>query len=308
MANRILITGSAGLIGNALREALESRYFDVVGLDLKGTGSELGDVRNIDSIRSSMIDCTGVVHLAAVSRVVWAQQDPKICWDTNVGGLKLVIQAIEEMDQQPWLIFASSREVYGNPDPLPVTENSPLLPVNVYGRSKVEGERITHDARLRGIQTAIVRFSNVYGSVHDHPDRVVPAFARNAVLAQPLRVDGLQNTFDFTHIDDTVRGILTLIELLTESPKTVIPPIHLLTGQQVTLGDLASLAIELADSRSSIQTASPREYDVGKFYGDWTRALDLLKWKPEINIRTGITDLIRDFQRELCVENSGQNQ
>lgn len=308
MVNRILITGSAGLIGSALRAALESRHFQVVGLDLKGAGSELGDVRNIDAIRSSIIGCTGVVHLAAVSRVVRAQQDPKNCWSINVGGLKHVIQAIEERNQPPWLIFASSREVYGNPDLLPVIEDSPLQPINVYGRSKVEGERITGDARLRGIQTAIVRFSNVYGSVHDHPDRVVPAFTRNAVLGQPLRVDGPKSTFDFTHIDDAVRGMLTLIESMTESAKTVIPPIHFLTGQQVTLRDLASLAIELADSRSSIQIASPRQYDVGRFYGDWTRALDLLQWKPEIGIQKGIRDLIRDFQLNMSVESAGGSQ
>ncbi len=307
MTNRILVTGSEGLIGSALRATLESRQFDVVGLDINGIGVELGDVRNMESIRSSIRGCIGVVHLAAVSRVVWAEQDPKNCWNTNVGGLINVVQAIEEAEQPPWLIFASSREVYGKPDLLPVTEDSPIRPINVYGRSKAEGERITHAAHLRGTQTAIVRFSNVYGNVHDHPDRVVPAFARSAVLGQPLRVDGLNNTFDFTHVDDTVQGISTLIQSMTKFTNSIFPPIHFLTGQQVTLGDLASLTIELAGSGSSIQTALPRKYDVGNFYGDWTRALNLLNWKPEINIRHGLSNLIRNFQLKMSVENTCGN-
>ena len=209
--HRILITGSEGLVGSALRMALEARGAHVTGLDLRGSEGEEGDVRDAGRVRDAADGCHGIVHLAAVSRVVWGEREPETCREVNVGGLRNVIAAASagraESSRRPWVVFASSREVYGQPGRLPVTEDAPLRPINVYGRSKVEGERLVEAARDEGLRAAIVRLSNVYGSTRDHPDRVVPAFARGAVTGSALRVEGADHTFDFTHIDDTTRGI-----------------------------------------------------------------------------------------------------
>jgi nucleoside-diphosphate-sugar epimerase len=214
-----------------------------------------------------------------------------------VGGLANILEAAIVQSPRPWLIFASSREVYGQPDTLPATEEAPLQPVNVYGRSKVEGERLVGMARDRGLRAAVVRLSNVYGSTSDHADRVVPAFARAAVLNSPLRVDGAHNTFDFTHIDDTTRGILRLSDLLNDGQDA--PPVHLLTGRPTTLGELATLAIRLAGGRSPIREATPRSYDVSHFFGSPARATELLGWTPRVELPEGLERLIEDFRREL---------
>ena len=143
---RILITGSEGLVGSALRAALEARGTEVAGLDVRGAGDEEGDVRDAERIRQAAAGCCGIVHLAAVSRVVWGERDPENCWAVNVGGLRNVLAAAATVraksSGRPWVVFASSREVYGQPDRLPATEDTPLRPINVYGRSKVEGERL----------------------------------------------------------------------------------------------------------------------------------------------------------------------
>ena len=297
MSDRILITGSEGLVGTSLRAALERDGFDVLGLDLVGAEAEQGDVRSAQDVRAAMSDCTGVVHLAAVSRVVWAEHNPEECWRTNVGGLREVIDAAEELAQPPWILFASSREVYGQPDLLPATEDTPLRPVNIYGRSKVEGERILLEARGRRLRTAIARLSNVYGTIHDHADRVVPAFARAAALGSSLRVDGPEHTFDFTHIDDTCRGLLGLVELLSRGQNTP-PPVHLLTGEPTTLGELATLAVRLGGMRSPVREAPPRSYDVSHFYGSPARAAQFLDWSPRVRLAAGLGRLIEDFKRE----------
>jgi UDP-glucose 4-epimerase len=229
MSYRILITGSEGLVGTSLRAGLKASGVDVVGLDVLGAAGEWGDVRNLETLRAAIAGCAGVVHLAAISRVVWAERDPDECWRTNVGGLRNVIEAAELEPRPPWVLFASSREVYGQPDRLPATEDTPLRPVNIYGRSKVEGERLLQAAHGRGLRTAVVRLSNVYGTTRDHADRVVPAFARTAAFGHPLRVDGPDHTFDFTHIDDTCRGLQRLTELL-QSEHDAPPPVHLLTA------------------------------------------------------------------------------
>ena len=296
MDGQILITGSEGLIGRALRAALAARGAEVGGLDIRGPRGEAGDVRDARCVRDSVAGCRGIIHLAAVSRVVWGERDPQGCRDVNVGGVRNVIEATVASTRQPWLLFASSREVYGQPDHLPATEDAPLRPVNTYGRCKVEGERLVEAARAKGLRAAVVRLSNVYGSTRDYPDRVLPAFARAAVRGTTLRMEGEHNAFDFTHLGDTVRGLVALTKLLSEGETP--PPIHLLTGRSTTLGQLAALAVELAGTAAPIVRAPPRPFDASRFHGDPSRAQKLLGWVPRVGLREGLRRLIGDFRQE----------
>ena len=72
-----------------------------------------------------MAGVDGVIHLAAVSRVVWGQKNPELCWETNVTGVQNVLDAAREASSRPWVISASSREVYGEAEHLPVSEDMP---------------------------------------------------------------------------------------------------------------------------------------------------------------------------------------
>lgn len=298
MSYQILITGAAGLIGQALQHSLSANQIKVRPMDIQGSGNEYGDVRDEDQVAHFVRQCDGIVHLAALSRVIWGEQNPSLCWEINVGGLKNILNAALSAKKKPWVIFASSREVYGQPDTLPANEDSPLRPVNVYARSKVEGERLVNQARAHGLQTAIIRFSNVFGSIDDHHDRVVPAFAKAAATSNQLRVDGSEHTFDFTHVDDVVRGVSALVQQMRNGNMS-IPPIHFVTGKPTTLGELARLAIHLAGSTSDIRYAEPRNYDVEKFYASPERAKTLLGWESEISLQTGLGTLINDFQLRL---------
>ena len=174
-------------------------------------------------------------------------------------------------------------------------EDTPLAPVNVYGRAKVEGERLVLEVRDAGLRTAVVRLSNVYGSVHDHIDRVIPAFVWAALKGENLRVDGLEQTLDFTYIDDVVCGLIAAIELL-DNETTSPPPLHLLTGIPTTLGDLAELVIEQSGSTAEIMEAEPRSFDVSHFYGNPERAQSILGWKALVPLREGLNRLIKEFQ------------
>lgn len=302
---QILITGSMGLVGTALKEALVMAGHRVVGLDLRATGAEQGDVRDLARVRKALRDCDGVVHLAGVSRVVEGERDPQLCWDTNVRGLANVIGAVEQQTVPPWLIFASSREVYGDAAHLPVTEDAPMRPVNAYARSKVECEAMVTRAAGRGRRTSIVRLSNVYGRIDDYPDRVMPAFARAAALGTTMRVEGGDNTFDFSHVDDLVPGLVSIIERLAPDHAIALPPIQFVTGQALSLAQLAAMANELGGGRSRIVHASPRCFDVAKFYGCWSRAQALLGWRPRTTVAVGLAQLISEIRIDsLEKENS----
>lgn len=293
---RILITGSSGLIGSALRRHLALRGFSIVGLDLKGSGKDYGDIRDRLTVRRAIEHCDGVIHLAAVSRVVWAERNPDGCLSTNVHGLSVLLCEAERCSAPPWFIFSSSREVYGEVVDLPVSEDAPLRPVNVYGRSKAEGELILNKAGERGLRTAVVRLSNVYGSTGDHPDRVIPAFARAAATGGQLRVEGGTNTFDFTHLDDTVAGLLAIVEALAIRHTPFLPPIQLVTGTATSLAELATLAVYLGNNnKASILNATPRTFDVSQFCGNPSRAKELLGWESKVRVCDGLKRLIDDF-------------
>lgn len=137
MPDTILITGSEGLIGTALCELLAAQRTLVRRFDLK---KQL-DVCEREVVRASVEGCTGIIHLAAVSRVIWGEREPERCWQTNVEGTRNILQAAAASARKPWVIFASSREVYGHAQQLPATEDAPLAPCNVYGRTKLAGRR-----------------------------------------------------------------------------------------------------------------------------------------------------------------------
>jgi nucleoside-diphosphate-sugar epimerase len=296
MTKPILVTGSAGLVGSATTIALRRLQFDVTPYDLREpAGTVPADVRNPDALARAMAGCCGVIHLAAVSRVVWGERDPAACMITNAEGTNNVIAAASASPSRPWVVLASSREVYGQADSLPATEEAPLRPMNVYARSKVMAERRLQEARTQGMRTAILRLSNVYGSVSDHQDRVIPAFVSTALSGGRLRLDGPENTFDFTHIDDTVDGIVKTV-LALNAGEDELPPIHLVTGVPTTLRGLASAVIELTDTAVATDHAPPRKYDVSRFWGNPARARTVLSWEPRVPLRAGLERLIADYR------------
>lgn len=291
----ILVTGSSGLIGRALCKSLTARGIEVREFDLARSASE--NTCNPEAIAAALEGVEGVVHLAAVSRVVWAQRDAELTQATNVDALQTLLDAMAQRASKPWLIFASSREVYGEPSILPVAEDAALAPLNVYARSKVAGELLIEKAREAGFKASTVRFSNVYGCITDHADRVVPAFARTAAVGGALRLDGPENMFDFTHVDDVVRGLETHIDATRMG--ALLPPIHFVTGVGTTLHMLAKIAARTSSHSLDLKIAPPRNYDVAHFVGDPERARTLLGWQAMIDLPAGFNMLADAFRQEV---------
>lgn len=289
--NTILITGSSGLIGTGLRQILIGNGYNVKGFDIRGDGEDFGDVRDTAALSKAIHGCVGVIHLAAVSRVIDGERNPELCWYVNVNGITNVIESILQQEHKPWLIFSSSREVYGNASDLPVKETQPCAPINIYGESKVKSELLVEEAvKNKGLQAAILRFSNVFGGLNDHEDRVIPAFVRAALFGEFLRVDGDDNTFDFTHLDDVLAGIVLTIKYLKETGNS-LAPVHFVSGRPTTLRELAEMVIKLTGSNSDIIQAPPRKYDVARFFGSTERAGRVLDWYHKTPLETGLLKL-----------------
>jgi UDP-glucose 4-epimerase len=297
MTRQVLITGSCGLVGRAMTCALTAAGYAVRGFDpLAASADERGDVCDADALRRAIAACDGVLHLGAVSRVVWGERDPARCHAVNAVGTRNVLAAAAASPARPWVVVASSREVYGQAATLPVSEDAAAAPMNHYARSKHAAETLADAARRESVRAAVVRLSNVYGCPRDHRDRVVPAFARAAANREPLRVEGAERLFDFTHIDDVARGLTALVHRLDTGFDP--PPIHFVSGVGTTLGALAALAVAAADSDSAVAHAPPRDYDVARFVGDPTRARALLDWQATTPLRDGLVRLITMIRQE----------
>jgi nucleoside-diphosphate-sugar epimerase len=297
---RVLVTGSAGLVGGAMVRALATEGCEVVGLDLRHPYENpwQGDVLDPARLARAMAEVDGILHLAAVSRVISAEREPELCWRTNVEGTANLLRQALAARQRPWVVFASSREVYGEQSSSCVAETADLAPMNIYARAKVAGERLIDEAVRAGLRAASVRLSNVYGDIRDHADRMVPAFVRAVLTGARLRLEGPDNCFDLTHVDDVARGLSKIAELLDRGES--LPVVHLVSGRGVRLRELAALVGTLAGRTIHMDCFPARDFDVKHFIGDPTRARTVLGWTAEMPLETGLARLVEDFSRALA--------
>ncbi len=292
----ILVTGSEGLIGRHVVSVLLASGHAVRRFDLARASTE--NLRHSGAVELALEGVTGVLHLAAVSRVARAEMEPEFCHQTNVEAFGELLRLSLAQQSRPWVIFVSSREVYGQQAVLPVQEDAVLSPVNVYAASKVEGERLTAQASSAGLLTNICRLSNVYGCPHDYGDRVAVAFAAAATWGGVARVDGSDCLFDFTFIADVAEGLCRLVEATVAGER--LPPVQFVSGRGTTLGGLARLAKGISAHPVDIVEAPARTFDVSRFVGDPTRTRALLGWQATTQIEDGMALLVRALQQQEC--------
>ncbi len=309
IGEKILVTGGAGFIGsNVIEKAISERY-KVHCLDCRN------DLQNIKKLTRSMkliqMDVRdknglyhlfqknrfdGIIHLAAVSRVIWGQKDPEGCIQTNKVGTRNLIETMERTDQKAWMIFGSSREVYGEPINFPVPENAPKKPINIYGKTKLDGEKMVKEWSERsGNPSVVLRFSNVYGNERDILDRVIPRFILGALRNQPLEIHGGRQMIDFTHIIDTVDGIFRTRDYLNNGCG-LHDDFHLLTGKGTTLQESVELLSNHTGMKHEVRIKECRDYDVDRFVGDPSKAKKKLNFKAEIKPEVGIPMTMDRFQ------------
>lgn len=289
----ILVTGAEGLIGRYVCQTLKTAGVAYRPFDLKR--HELEDICNAHAMAEAVRDVQGVVHLAAVSRVLWGERDPVSCDAVNVRALKNLLRICID-GRRPWFVFASSREVYGQADRFPVSEECPKRPINHYGKSKLEGEELVEAGAQSGLVANICRFSSVFGCPLDHADRVAMAFASAAAHGGRISVEGANNTFDFTSVRDVADALWRLIQATAAGER--LPPIHFVSGNGTTLRELADMAVVASAHHLIVEEAPPRRFDVSRFIGDPMRAKSLLGWSATANLSLEFEQLVR---RLACV-------
>ena len=306
---KILITGGAGFIGRTLQEKLCKLNNNITLLDIKKPfainsalvtyiQTDICDQEKMQYIFTEY-QFDGIIHLAAVSRVVEAQNNPQKCEKTNLGGIYSLLNGVEKTKQKPWLIFGSSREVYGESVNLPVKENAEKIAVNIYGETKIKGENLFLEfSKIHDLNCAIIRFSNVYGNRYDIFDRVIPKFIRAIVSRETLTIEGGDQLIDFTHIYDNIEGILKIINLLNQQDN-IIDDFHLCPGVGWSLYQLIDFIEHATGISAKIEINLKRDYDVVKFIGDTSKINKLLKLKKFISLEEGIYQSINEYCHNL---------
>ena len=275
---RILVTGGAGFIGSHLvRHLLEHHHCRITVIDnmtrpssqclpvddrLKMVHADICD-RTAISRASRGVDL--VFHLAAVSTVMGAESDIEATVKSNISGTSEVLRAAAAAGVRR-LVFASSREVYGEVSRLPASERTALDPKNVYGASKAAAEALCRDLRP---ETVVLRMANVYG-LGDR-DRVIPTFLRQAAGGEDIVLYGGNQILDFVWIDDVVDAMVA-----AAFRPEISGPINLGSGLGITVGELAELVVQLSGTGSVIRREPSRSPEVSQFVADITRACSLL--------------------------------
>lgn len=318
---RIVVTGAAGFLGSHIVDRLLSEGAAVIGVDNLITGSE----RNLEAARTHQ-DFTfinadvsqpaeqylppekidGVFHFASPASPPRYQAKPVETYLVNSIGTHYLLQYLKQYHPQARFFFASTSEVYGDPEihPQPESYWGNVNPNGVracYDESKRLGETICGiHQRDFAMDVRIVRIFNTYGPRMDITDgRIIPNFVSQSLAGKPITIYGDGNqTRSFCYVDDLVEGIVRYF--CTET----------LNGETINLGNPQELtAIETADtiwrsihqdqSKPIFSFESQKSDDPTRRKPDITKAQQLLDWQPRISFADGLLPTIAFFRDEL---------
>jgi len=307
-----LVTGGAGFLGSHLCDELLRRGHHVVCVDNLETGS----LRNIEHIRVPEFEflmkdivqpyfverpVDFVYHLASPASPIDYLRLPLHTLKVGSYGTHHTLGLAKK--HRARFLIASTSEVYGDPQVHPQKETywghvNPIGPRGVYDEAKRYAEALTMAYhRQQGVDTAIIRIFNTYGSrMRPHDGRAIPTFLRQALQDRPITVfgDGSQ-TRSFCFVDDLIRGMIALAQSGQHQPINVGNP------NEFTLLELAQTVIDVTGSRSEIVYEALPTDDPQVRQPDITLARTLLGWEPEVELRDGLERTIEQSGTEMLV-------
>ena len=314
MSQRVLVTGGAGFLGSHLCERLLEEGHEVICLDNFGSGRRKNvkafedhpsftindrDVR----IPGSLPSVDRIFHLASRASPVDFTDFPVNIALANTQGTRRLLDHARACNAR--MVFASTSEVYGDPEVHPQPENY-TGNVNIrgvrgcYDESKRFGETLTVTyMRKYGVDARTVRIFNTYGP-RMRPDdgRVVPTFITQALRGDDLTIYGDGNqTRSFCYVDDLIEGLISLMRV--DDPQYNVYNIG--KENERTIKELAHEVIDLCDTQSDIVYEPLPEDDPSQRQPDISRAKNELNWEPDVPLRDGLKDTINHFKNSAKI-------
>ena len=310
----ILLTGATGYIASHTWLALQAAGFTVVGVDDFSNSSPevLNRLRQLSGQapvfeQASVCDAAAlagvfarhaiaaVVHFAAFKAVAESTAQPLAYYRNNLGGLVSTCQAMLAQGCRR-IVFSSSATVYGDPQRLPITEDSPLAATNPYGQTKLMGETILRDLGAADArwQTACLRYFNPVGAHQSGligedprgtPNNLMPYVAQVAV-GRRARLSVYGNDYptpdgtgvrDYIHVSDLADGHVAALRRLLDGPGSIT--VNLGTGRGYSVLDLVAAYAGASGRAVPYDIVARRPGDVAACYADPALARQLLGWQ-----------------------------
>lgn len=293
MTQSILLTGANGFTGRALAHALKTKGFQVIELTgLKGASEgqiacDLTDRQGLAAL-INRLKVDRVIHLAAISFV--ASADTQEFYRTNVVGTCHLLEALVAADKRPeQVIIASSSNVYGIPgDSSPLSESSPLLPINHYACSKLAMEHMarTFSDELNITITRPFNYTGVGQADHFLVPKIVAHFASKAPF---IELGNLDVSRDFTGIDDVVSAYLSLIEKNVHGQT-----LNICSGVSISLRDIVAelslLSAHDIEVRSNVDFV--RKNEIKALCGDSRKLQRMTGWAVSHPFKNVLRDML----------------
>lgn len=307
----VLVTGGAGYIGSVTAETLLASGYEVVVLDdlsrghreLVPDGARLveGRVDDPEAVAAALADgVEGVLHFAALIEAGESMREPERFFVHNTAAtLRLLAQLLEAGVTR--FVLSSTAAVYGQPDRVPIDEDAPTDPTNVYGESKLAIERaLWWLAELRGLRAGALRYFNASGATahrgeaHDPETHLIPivldaAAGRRASVSvygtdYPTR-DGTC-VRDFVHVADLAEAHVAALEALRERPSLVC---NLGSGTGFTVREVIAAVERVTGRTVPVEEADRRPGDPAELVASHDRARQQLGWRPR---RTDLDEIV----------------
>lgn len=313
---RVLVTGGLGFIGSTLAHELVEMGADVLLVDslVPEYGGSLYNVRDIEghiavnisdvrdehSLRVLVQKRDFLFNLAGQTSHLDSMIDPYTDLEINARSQLSILEACRHGNPEVRIVFASTRQIYGRPQSLPVDEQHPIVPVDVNGINKTAGEwyHLLYGG-VYGLHTSVLRLTNTYGPrmrVRDARQTFLGVWLRLALTGQEILVygDGSQQR-DLTYVDDAVAAFL----LAAAHPETEGRVYNLGGPGHMSLLQLAELVVAVAGSGSVKTIPFPQDrksIDIGDFYADWSAIERDLGWRPSVAVDDGIRRTIEFYR------------
>ena len=313
MSRRALVTGGAGFIGSHVADLLLANGFEVTIFDNLVSGNrnqvpknatfhemDITDERASTLVRESGFDV--ICHLAAQIDVRKSVADPAYDSRVNIGGTLNLLEAVRQSGKASTrFVFSSTGgAVYGDLVAPPTTEEAPKDPQSPYGTAKLSVEYyMGYYARVHGLETVALRYSNVYGPRQDpHGEAGVVAIFCNRLLdGTPLTIfgDGKQ-TRDYVYVGDVARAnLLAATRSLPAIGALDARAFNVGTSVETDVVELARLLREIAGTNVEAKHAPERPGEQKRSAVDARKAQRVLGWQPTMSLREGLTETYRYF-------------
>lgn len=297
---KYVVTGGAGFIGSYIVKLLVKKGHKVTVIDDLHTGnlSRLKevedkiifhkiDIRDYEKLKKTIIDVDGIFHQAALTVVPESFLKQDEYFDVNVNGTKNIFRIAKELGIK--VIFASSSSVYGNVKEIPINENFEKNPINPYGKTKIEKEKMAQKFWSEGVNIIGLRYFNVYGKGQTGTYAgVITQFIKRLENNLPPIIHGKGNQIrDFIFVEDVAEANLMVMN--SNVSKSFL---NIGTGESTSILELAKLMIKISSKDISPIFDDEQFGDVEKSQADIRLTKEKIGWSYKTGLGEGLKKLM----------------